>query len=347
MKVKLARARLLYLCAVVIVLAVIAVAPQAVCAQATGQNATFVDWGAGEVVYNNYTKAYDAWAGIIDMNYVGTIYESYCIDLYTIVQPEDNLTINGPLTNESTGLNADWCAVNYILNNFDGSNNDSEAAAIQAAIWYFTTAHYGPWPNGSGGPHQFMTDPNTTPPYDGYRRDYAPEGYVRQRAFEMINSVPRVNGNCTFLYPTKIELEPSDAQPLYNQTINLTATVYDQHNANLPNITVNFSITAGSGTLDSTNGTTNNSGKVQTNLTVTNTSVTVVAWVEGRYGTLLHGEMYTEPRQNMTTVTTIPRSLEDFTVIVPIPELPTVALLGTGLLALIGYVRYRRTKKSF
>jgi hypothetical protein len=54
--------------------------------------------------------------------------------------------------------------------------------------------------------------------------------------------------------------------------------------------------------------------------------------------------MYTPPRQNITTVTTIPRSIEDFTVIVPVPELPTIALLGTGLLALACFVRYRKKK---
>jgi hypothetical protein len=309
--------------------------------QAVGLTATVESLGNGEAIWNNYSDDWTS-AAIIKMNVSGTLYDSYCVDLFTGATINETLEVNGPLTNESSAI--DWCAVNYILNNFQG-DTDLEAAAIQAAIWNFTTAPYGPWPNDSGGPWQFMSDPFADG-YDGKRLLPSPnDDDVRIRAFEIINSVPREDGVCTFKFPMRIELVPSETRPQYYQSINLTATVYDQHNAALPNVAVYFDVTEGSGTLDPESGTTNSSGKLLTNLTVTNQNVTVVAWVEGRFGTLLHGEMYTPPRQNITTVTTIPHTIEDSAIVLPIPELPTVALMGTGLLALICYVRFRRRQQ--
>jgi hypothetical protein len=320
----------------VIVLAVMALLPQTACAQ----NASLEDIGNGLDIYSRY---YDnnISSYVFKMNVSGTIYDGYCIDLYTSIDLEDNLTVNGSLAEDTRDI--DWCAVNYILNTYTGSSN-SEAAAIQAAIWYYCSEEYGDYAD-PAQKYQFMTDPNETKWYDGQLPNES--SIVRDRAFEMINSVPRnISGDCTFKFPTTIDLTPEKNLVNGSESITITATLYDQNSDPLPGITVKFNVTEGNGTINPDSGTTDGDGQVQVTFTAYDPpdNSTVVAWPEGDYGTLLRGDHFVIPKQNVTTVTLIPRSIEDSTILAPIPELPTIVLTGTGLLTLVGYVMYGRRR---
>jgi hypothetical protein len=337
---------------VVIIFAVLALVPPTVWAQPPPpQNATYEGIGNGTAVYFRYGSGGPIDAVIFEVNVSGTIYDAYCIDIYTSISKDDNLTVNGSLAEGNQSVN--WTAVSYILYTYDYStadDKDLEAAAIQAAIWYFTSEPYGPYnASNSSQKYQFMMDPPTFP-YDGHAEDY--DGNVRNRSFEIINDT-KANAS-TFQFPTSIELNASQEYVLQGQTINITATVYNQSNAPIQQqqgvgVTVKFAITAGNGTLDPDNGTTNETGQVQINFTGTDANATtVVAWVEGSYGTLLRGDLLCgEPKQNVSTITIIPRSIDDLLVL-PIPEQSTIVLTSTGVLALMGYVTYssRRKKKE-
>ncbi len=326
--------------AAVIIITVMMVLPQAVSAQ----NATLDSYGNGLDIYSRYYGD-DVNARIFEMNVSGTIYDSYCIDLFTTINIGDNLTINGSLAEGDPNIN--WTAVIYILNKYDYStagDKDLEAAAIQAAIWYYCTEEHGEYP-GTGGKYQFMTDPQTGA-YDGYFLD--DPSAVRDRAFVIINDT-KENGT-DFKFPTTIELTSSEEYVLVNKSVNLTATVKDQDNQDISGVIVKFAITEGTGTLNPDYGTTNSSGQVQTNFTKTgdDNATTVVAWIEGNYGTLLRGDvLYATPKQNVSTITIIPHTIED-SIVLPVPELSTLVLMSTGLLALMGYVGYsrRRTTKK-
>jgi hypothetical protein len=309
-------------------------------------NATVEGSGNNASIY--YRSFNDSgFSGIFKMNVSGTIYDSYCLDMYKGITDGNILGVNGPLSNDSANVN--WSAVNYILYTYNYSNasdQDKEAAAIQAAIYYFTSELY-PKFNTSWIPnetypfypkYQFMTDPTDGSNYDANSSTYG--SGVRDRAFEIINDT--LENGLDFHFPTRIELISSQLLVPPGQNATLTATVYDEDDNALEDITTKFGITAGNGTLEAYTGITDSSGQVVTNFTQGTENTTVVAWIEGNYGTLLFGNyIITEDYQNVTTVTTIPRSIEGL-ITLPIPELSTVALLCTGLLALIGYVRYRK-----
>lgn len=343
------RNKLVGLCvAAVIILSGMAVLPQAVCAEPPPpQNATVEDTGNGIGIYSRYIVDLRS-AVIFKMNVSGTIYDSYCIDIYTDIGVGDNVTINGSLSEGNQSVN--WTAVNYILNTYNYSTETTETeknltvAAIQAAIWYFTSEPYGNYTEagGPGNKYQFMTDPKEQW-YDGQLLNES--SVVRDRAFDIINDT--IANASDFKFPTKIQLNSSQDYVLVNHSVNLTATVYDQNNTVIPNVTVKFNITDGTGTLNPDNGITNGSGQVEVNFTKTGgDNATVVAWIEGRYGTLLRGDiLYATPKQNVSTITIIPRTIEDL-IVLPIPELPTVVLMSTGLLALAGYVMYSRRRKE-
>jgi hypothetical protein len=325
----------------VVMLAVMAVLPQAVLAQ----NATYEGAGNGTLIYTRYWEQYRT-AKIFKMNVSGTLYDSYCIDLFTSISQGDNLTVNGSLAEGDPSIN--WTAVVYILNMYDYStaeDKDLEAAAIQAAIWYFCTEPEGQgYPGSKGIKYQFMTD-DMTGTYDGHA---GPAGSdVRVRALVIINDT-KENGT-DFQFPTTIDLTPEKNLVNASEDVTITATVYDQDNDPLPGITVKFDVTEGTGTINPEEGTTNDpEGQVQVTFTASDPpdNSTVVAWPEGNYGTLLRGDLFVIPRQNVSTVTLIPRSIEDSTILAPIPELPTIVLTSTGLLALVGYIRYRRRGKQ-
>ena len=323
--------------AVVIIFAVIAVLPQAVCAQ----NATLEDTGNGTGIYSRYSGGLRS-AVIFIMNVSGTLYDSYCIDMYTDISIGDNLTVNGSLSEGDPNIN--WTAMNYILNTYDYStagDKDLEAAAIQAAIWYYCSEPYGDYTGNASLKYQFMTDPKTKW-YDGQLANES--SIVRDRAFVIINDT-KANAS-DFKFPTEIQLNSSEDYVLVNHSVNLTATVYDQNNTVIPDVTVRFNITNGTGTLNPDNGTTNGTGQVQVNFTKTGgDDATVAAWIEGNYGTLLRGDLFVTQIQNVSTITIIPHTIEDL-IVLPIPELPTVVLMSTGLLALMGYVMYSRRRKE-
>ena len=343
------RNKLIGLCvAAVIVLTVMAVLPPAVCAEPPPpENATYVGTGNGTNIYNRYSDPPGGrlvTAKIFKMNMSGTIYDSYCIDIYTPITANQNVTINGSLSEGDPNIN--WTAVNYILNTYNYSSagdKDLEAAAIQAAIWYFTSEPYGEYNDDPNVTYQFMTD-NMTGLYDGQVGGSYNPADVRNRSFVIINDTKNESG--IFKFPTEIQLNSSQDYVLVDHSVNLTATVYDQNNTVIPNVTVRFNITNGTGTLNPDNGITNGSGQVEVNFTKTGgDNATVVAWIEGRYGTLLRGDVFVIPRQNVSTITIIPRTIEDL-IVLPIPELPTVVLMSTGLLALMGYVVYSRRRKE-
>jgi hypothetical protein len=337
--VKSTRNKWMGLCAAaVFILAVMAVLPQAVCAQ----NATYEGNGNGLQIYSRYYGG-AVNSTIFKINVSGTLYDAYCIDLYTSINVSDNLTVNGSLAEDTRNIN--WSAVNYILHNYTGNTN-LEAAAIQAAIWYYCTEPYGNYSD-AGGPeneYQFMTDPIQLV-YDG--RSYVGDpSSVRVRAFVIINDT--IANASDFKFPTEIQLNSSQDYVLVDHSVNLTATVRDQNNTVIPNVTVKFAITNGTGTLNPDNGTTDSSGQVTVNFTKTGgDSATVAAWIEGNYGTLLRGDVLypSSPVQNVSTITIIPHTIEDL-ILLPVPELPTVVLMSTGLLALMGYVVYSRRRKE-
>ncbi|MBN1762761.1 MAG: Ig-like domain-containing protein [Methanomicrobia archaeon] len=332
----------------VIILAVTGIVPQAVWAlpPPQPQNATYVGTGNGSAVYFHYYPG-PIDAKIFKVNLSGTIYDAYCIDIYTAISINDTLTVNGSLAEGNQSVN--WTAINYILYTYNYSSpevtdKDNESAAIQAAIWYFTSEPYGLFnASNTSQKYQFMTDPKTDW-YDGRLENGS--ALVRDRAFEVINDT-KANAS-TFKFPTRIELNASEEYVLQNQTVNLTATVYDQDDARIQGVTVKFAITEGNGTLDPDNGTTNDSGQFQVNFTGTDANATtVVAWVEGSYGTLLRGDILypSSPVQNVSTITLIPRSIEEL-IVLPVPEQSTLVLTSTGVLALVGYVTYSRRKKK-
>ena len=269
--------------------------------------ATFTGLGAGESIYTRYYSRYTP-AQIFNMNVGGTTYPGFCIDLFTTISVGNILVVNGPLS-EDIRDQVDWCAVNYILNNYTSvpSLSNQEAASIQAALWYFTTEPYGPY-TGLGGRYQFMSDPTTATPYDAYRQSLTPRDAVRTRALQILNSVPRDSeGNCTFRFPVNVTLTPVAQTTSGGSTVPLVATVYDQHGDPLENINVNFFRDAG--TLSPSSGTTNATGQIPLSFTAPGGGghAHIMADVRGNYGTLLYDPG--RNRQSVTTITLLPGSI--------------------------------------
>ncbi|MBD3206160.1 hypothetical protein GF319_07430 [Candidatus Bathyarchaeota archaeon] len=273
------------------------------------EEATFSSLGQYRRIHSRYYSG-NVIAGSLIMTVNGTDYESFCINLFKTISIGDELVVNGPLS-EDVMEQVDWCSVNFIINTFasnytDASQQADEAAAIQAAIWYFVTEPYGDY-DGSGE-YQFMTDPTNTVPYDAYRNGPA----IRNRAFEMINSVPRdVDGNCTFKFPERVELSPDVSIECGE---NLTATVYDQIGDPMEGVDVTFDNSTGK--LNITEGTTDENGLISAELTdlTFGTNSTVWAYATGDYGTLLFDP--NQDKQTISTITLIPRSISDSSIVI-------------------------------
>jgi len=253
-------------------------------------------------------------AGTIRVTIDGESFDAYCIDLFTDISTGDVLLVNGALIASGTGnlpSGVNWSKVNYILNQFNANGNingstnrANNGAAIQAAIWHFTTAQYGKYP-GTGGKYQFMTDPMTRN-YDA-RLISGSASTVRNIAQYIIN---QANAN-NFKYPVKITLNPESATLYNGNTQKIIATVYDQNNSPLSGINVSFSTDRGS--LSSTSGTTNAQGQITVNLTTNglNSGVAnILAWAAGKYGTLLYYDPAGEKLQDLATTTTVPYSIQ-------------------------------------
>lgn len=295
-------------------------------------SAKFTALGSYSIIYSRYYSG-NVLAGILKMTVQpsGPTIDTYCIDLYTPISFGNTLIANGDLS-EATQLGSiNWCAVNYILYNYDyqtsytgghplaGLTQNQRAATIQAAIWYFVTAPYGPYTGVSGAKYQFMTDPTNTTNFDAKP--------LRTRAMALVGAA--IDGcDNGFRYPTSINLTPEiDADGCGN--ITLTAMVYDQNDNAVQNMTVSF--TTDHGTLNPTSGTTDSNGEVQTTLTLSGPYTAIVqAYVEGTYGSLLYDPANT--KQALTTLTLLPYSIADKSTIIcePEPAIDVEKYVGTS-----------------
>lgn len=284
-----------------------------VAAQPPPTTATFVALGQYSSIYSRYYSG-NVIAGVLRMQVGTTQYDSHCIDLYRSISIGNTLLVNGPLSDDiRTDVN--WCAVNYILYHYSyltpppGFTQAQEAAAIQAAIWYFATAPYGPYTGVSGQKYQFMSDPLTPIRYDAYYTTADPSR-IRDRAFVMINSVPP--DVCTsFHFPDDVMLNPQSADSC--GPLNLTATVYDQNGQPMPAVQVVFETDRG--TVAPPSGVTDGSGQCVTTLDGLNSGDTATVWAyaQGPYGSLLYDQNY--QRQEIATIALLPRSVGDYSTV--------------------------------
>ena len=125
----------------------------------------------GDFIYMAKDGNNGNYAGAINVEIEGVTYTAFCIDIYTDISIGDSLYVNGPLPGTMGELpkGIDWGKVNYILNNYSPSTDD-EAAAMQCAIWYFTSVQYGVYPGNNSdysGRYQFMTYPEDGLTQDG------------------------------------------------------------------------------------------------------------------------------------------------------------------------------------
>ena len=262
--------------------------------------ATVTGSGDGTTVYSsNATKK--SFAGIINVKINNVTYKAFCIDLYTGISDNDNLYENGPLpgTTGSLSNQDNWAAVNYIITNYTPSNN-TEAAAMQCAIWYFTSEQYGVFPGNNStypGRYQFMTCPT-----DGITTGGGTNTTVRTLALQIIGNA--TNG---ILYPSSINLTPGTIRVPDGGNATVTATVTDQNGNPLSGVTVNF--TSSSGSLSTKTGTTNSLGQISTVLSgvANSTSATVNAAVSGGYGSLLYDNP-SNPLQNLVATSVLPNT---------------------------------------
>ncbi len=244
-------------------------------------------------------------AGTIQVLVQNSPYLSYCIDLFTPITTSDFLRVNGPLPGTAGDLpsGVDWGKVNYIIKNYQPTSA-SEAAAIQCAIWYFTSAVYGPYDQyHPSEKYQFLTAP-----YDGRvgTSDYS----VRTRAYQIINAAQ------SMLYPTSVTVTPETIRIPYDGSATVTATVLDNNGNPLPDIQVEFTSTGGTLTIPSPK--TDANGQIIAILSgvPSNTSVTVTASVSGNYGNLLYDNQYaTTRKQNLVALNLLPSIVSDISIV--------------------------------
>ncbi|NYB52807.1 MAG: DUF11 domain-containing protein [Methanobacteriaceae archaeon] len=273
----------------------------------TPKTATLTGTGNGRTVYIQGQNK-NGFAGIINVIVDGTTYAAYCIDLFTPISIGDTLLVNGPLPGTAGDLpsGVDWGKVSYILNTYTGSTSD-EAAAIQCAIWYFTSAPYGPYNPSAplGTYYQYMTAPN-----DARIGGATGSTAVRDRAWVIIGEA------ISMKYPYSLEVTPESVTILNGQSVSITATVRDKNGTPLSGVTVNFQTTRG--TLSSSSGVTDVNGQVTVNLSSigNNRNAVVTAYVSGNYGNLLYDNKYETPRkQNLVARNVLPLTITDFSII--------------------------------
>lgn len=286
-------------------------------AVATAQTtAIFAGTGEGENIWSRY-YGNNVQAKVFKMNVSGTTYEGFCIDLYTTISVGNALLVNGPLS-EDIRDKVDWCAVNYIIHTYGDRNgpdalaSNTEAASVQAAIWYLVTEPLGAY-TGSGQ-YQFMSDPLSPGNYDAYRTT-TPRDTVRNRAFAMI-AAARPPGGCIFRFPVNITLTPKTSDIAPNGTpgdfVDICAFVADQHGAGLGNITVQFvNAGPGGGVVNASSPVTDQDGNACVRFYAGPGAdhTHIDAYVTGNYGTLLFDPG--RNRQSVTTLTLLPYSITD------------------------------------
>ncbi|BDZ71688.1 Ig-like domain-containing protein [Methanobacterium petrolearium] len=292
--------------------------------------AEYIGLGRYSSVYMKYYNDYGA-AGVMRVRIPadgGTTYNAFCIDIYTPISSGNTLLVNGPLPGTAGDLpeGVDWGKVNYILTHYVNNYlSNNEAAAIQCAIWYYTSAPYGVYPGNNSehpGYYQFMTySPRyisgLRAPYDGVMEGWWNYDYtVYNRAWQIIDDAESIN------YPSQISIDPETVRVPNGGSTTLTTTVTDQEGNPMSGVTVNFSTTSGSfsssSSVTTTTATTNSNGQA----TVTiygrysyNTSATVLTWVQlQKYGTLLYDD-YLNPKQNLVVADMVPYTLQAISIV--------------------------------
>ncbi|MDP3484608.1 MAG: Ig-like domain-containing protein, partial [Methanobacteriaceae archaeon] len=278
--------------------------------------------GASTTVYIKHYGDYNS-AGQLEVTDGVNFYYAYCIDIYTSIGSNDLLLVNGPLpgTRGDLPTGIDWAKVNYIVSHYDPSttaNPNIEGAAIQCAIWYFTSAPYGVFPVNNpsySGYYQFMTyddryNSSLPYPYDG--QTYTNYGTKKNPNYNMVEdrAWQIINAALAMQYPNTVELSPDTIKLENGGTLNLTAVVKDQNGNPLNNITVNFTST--SGTFNATSGVTNALGIVKVSISGLTPNMTnmVTASISGIYGTLLYDNPL-NPKQNLVAANVLPFTISD------------------------------------
>ena len=286
--------------------------------QLTPKNITVASTGSGLNVYIKEKGSYNNFAGVIKVTYEGKTYTAYCIDIYTPISINDVLLVGGPLPGSTGDIpqSVDWAKVNYIVSHYDSSKNTTtdakniEAAAIQCAIWYYTSLEYGKYPGNNTahpGYYQFMTyNSSYGNPYDGYLQNAVggSRNTVANRAWQIINEAQ------SMLYPYTIDLIPNTNKLGNGQSQNLSAMVRDQHGNPISNVTVNF--TTSSGTLNATSAITDALGIARVSISnlAQSASTSITASVDGNYSTLLYDDPL-NPLQNLIAGNLLPFTLSD------------------------------------
>ncbi len=311
--------------------------------QLTPITGTLTSTSYGKTMYikmKDGSSGYKVWGGIITVRIpsgTGSTYSAYCIDIFTDIGLNAVLDLNGPLPGTIGDFSSliDWGKVNYLVTTYNPSLNSTandnearkiEAAALQCAIWYFTSVQYGVYPgNDSSHPgyYQYMTyspryNSSWTGPYDGYiqANQYSSATAVYNRAWQMIDSAISIN------YPYTINMTPETARIPNGGNTTLTVTVLSQNGQPMNNTVVNLTTTTGSfsssSNVLSTTITTNSSGQATITLysrNISNSTATVNAWVQlQKYGTLLYDDA-DEPLQNLVVVDQVPHTLQDYSFI--------------------------------
>ncbi|WP_321422023.1 invasin domain 3-containing protein [uncultured Methanobacterium sp.] len=239
---------------------------------------------------------------------IGTT-DAFCIDIFTPIDDTDDLLVNGPLPGTAGDLpsGVDWGKVNYLIKTYYSSSMSSnEAAALQCAIWYFTSAPYGTYASGKTK-WQYLTYTSSINPYRYDGMTQGGSNSVVTRAWQMINAATSID------YPYQITLEPDTTRVANGGTVTLTATVRDQNGDVMPGVTVNFSTDKGSIT---SSGTTDSNGQVTATLSgvPSNSTATVLAGVSGKYGNLLYDNP-NDPAQNLVVPNLLTYTLRDYSYI--------------------------------
>jgi len=271
------------------------------------------NYGYASSVYITYYNGYFN-AGEIETatNSGSTIYNSYCIDIYTEINPNNILLVNGPLPGTTGNLSAkiDWGAVNYIINHYSpsspssGLTSNQMGAAIQCAIWALTTVQYPDYnPNNASAYYHFLTAPNDALISGGSTA-------IRTEAL----AIASYASAHSMVYPSTISVSPQITRIANGQPVTITATVLDNKGNPLSGATVNFQTTGG--TLSSTTGVTNSNGQAITTLSniPSSSSVTVTASVSGNYGNLLYDNPLV-PKQNLVAENILPQTLLNISII--------------------------------
>ena len=298
------------------VLLLVGFIPQTV---AAAQQAKFLGSGSFSRIYSRYYGR-TVIAGIMRMQVggsTGPVYDSYCIDLYKPISVGQSVLVDGDLS-DAPGT-VDWCKVGFILSHYDykttyfsgplsGLTQGERAAAIQAAIWYTTTAPYGSYVD-RYHKYRFMSDPQSGY-YDAYYSNLPLK--IRTAALGIVGLLP-ANCDSVYRYPDDLVLVPASVQACTNQV--MTATVTDQLGQPMPGIQVVFGTSVGSfndnSIVKTVTVSTDAAGKASVTLydIPAGQTATVTAYATGNYGSFLYDPM--DYRQSLTTITLLPTSVTD------------------------------------